>query len=1101
MTPGLFLFAAAAPHWLVDPNQVRFSTLLLLVLAGLVLLTVILYWSGVVGMLLQGFGVITRGATNAGFRVWEATLSWLPWPVFLAIQLVLLAVGAAYAPSSPALAIAGGLAPLGMGLAACLAYMFIDVERYEVARGYKALHDPLKGQRLATELVRYGNRVEMPLLASATIGMIGGFALFNFSMFGLFGTAWYTAPGAEVVYLDFLISALVHLLSVVDLLNLANTHQLAQAVVARPVAVVAKGMLATFKLFFTLVLLQQIFASVRQGRLLAETITDFWSPHEPIHQRARAALLQYGSVALTPLLFSLRQAETLTREQREQLPHVIAMIGPTAIGTLIAHLGDPNEHVRAVAVTTLGRLRATAALPRLVGLASDESDLVRLSLAQALGEIADAPAVSEPRTTRRFRMRWIWRLVPARRRAAKVVVEPATVATPALRAALADTAAAVRAAAATSLGRLGHARAGHLAADLLALLGDPDETVRERAAEALGRIGADDPASVAALTSLLADPTPTIRAAATRALGALGKAAAAAVPDLVRLLQDADETVRTVAADAIGRMGTLDGEATGTLAQALTSEDNVVRAQTAEALGTIGAAAADVAPVLAVAATDENDMVRAKAVEALGKIGEAAADIAVPRLVRALRDPDGWVSALAAEALGEMGTAADEAVPALVRSLSHRNAQVRANAAEALGKLGSVAHPAVPALERAATDEEGMVRARAVRALGEIGTPTPATRAVVRAALSAPDPATRAAAAEAFGAWGHADEVIQGELLALLDDANDEVKVRVVRVLPRLVEGTPEVVARLGHRLSADDSDWVRAEAARALGQFGPAAAAAGEALLRAAQTGEAGLREEAMRALAISQPPEAAAAFTSGLRDAETTVRKLASAGWRKANAIPEEAVPVLIEALQDPEMQVRANAAHAIGRLDPVPGEAIPLLAECVLMADAGLRLHAALALQAVPGAAVVDALHPLLDDPNPRLRLIASRRILEADGADSTALKVVADALVDPVPGVRKAALDFVQTVPALVPSVFGLLQERADQESDPEISGRLIEAIRQLEQTAVLLPGADDEVLAISESPVDSIRARSASKVLYMPDLAGAAGSRDKKDINP
>ena len=44
------------------------------------------------------------------------------------------------------------LAALGLGLAAVLAYMFIDVERYEVARGYKALHDPLKGQKLAAEL-------------------------------------------------------------------------------------------------------------------------------------------------------------------------------------------------------------------------------------------------------------------------------------------------------------------------------------------------------------------------------------------------------------------------------------------------------------------------------------------------------------------------------------------------------------------------------------------------------------------------------------------------------------------------------------------------------------------------------------------------------------------------------------------------------------------------------------------------------------------------------------------------------------------------------------------------------------------------------------
>ena len=54
---------------------------------------------------------------------------------------------------------------------------------------------------------------------------------------------------------------------------------------------------------------QQILASLRQGKFLAETITDFWSPHESIHERARSALPQYGAVAIEPLLLSLRLRE------------------------------------------------------------------------------------------------------------------------------------------------------------------------------------------------------------------------------------------------------------------------------------------------------------------------------------------------------------------------------------------------------------------------------------------------------------------------------------------------------------------------------------------------------------------------------------------------------------------------------------------------------------------------------------------------------------------------------------------------------------------------------------------------------------------------
>ena len=51
------------------------------------------------------------------------------------------------------------------------------------------------------------------------------------------------------------------------------------------------------------------------------------------------------------------------------------------------------------------------------------------------------------------------------------------------------------------------------------------------------------------------------------------------------------------------------------------------------------------------------------------------------------------------------------------------------------------------------------------------------------------------------------------------------------------------------------------------------------------------------MRALALAQPAEAAVAFQSGLRDAEAAVRVLASAGWRKAAAVPEDAVDQIVQ------------------------------------------------------------------------------------------------------------------------------------------------------------------------------------------------------------
>ncbi len=57
--------------------------------------------------------------------------------------------------------------------------------------------------------------------------------------------------------------------------------------------------------------------SLSTNKVLSETIADFWSPHESIHERARNSLPQYGAVAIEPLLASLRSVSSLTKEQRD----------------------------------------------------------------------------------------------------------------------------------------------------------------------------------------------------------------------------------------------------------------------------------------------------------------------------------------------------------------------------------------------------------------------------------------------------------------------------------------------------------------------------------------------------------------------------------------------------------------------------------------------------------------------------------------------------------------------------------------------------------------------------------------------------------------
>ena len=104
------------------------------------------------GWVLRALGLMVSGGIRQGFLLWERLLSWASWPQFLAIVCGFLVVGGVVGGRLPGLRAVCGLAPLFMGMIACLAYMFIDLERSEVERGHKAVHNPLKGQVLARHL-------------------------------------------------------------------------------------------------------------------------------------------------------------------------------------------------------------------------------------------------------------------------------------------------------------------------------------------------------------------------------------------------------------------------------------------------------------------------------------------------------------------------------------------------------------------------------------------------------------------------------------------------------------------------------------------------------------------------------------------------------------------------------------------------------------------------------------------------------------------------------------------------------------------------------------------------------------------------------------
>lgn len=922
--------------FLVRLDQLSSSYLVILGLLLVLIAAGFLFHIGLIQWAMVVFASVVRHSIRHGFQVWQRLFSWTSWPTFLSLVLMSLFVGWWMSRSFPALTVVCALIPLFMGVTACLAYMLIDLERYAVSRGYKSVHNPLKGQELAVNLVRYGQAVGVPLLVTATVGMIGGFALLNLGLYETIGRNWYIVKEGQgdPTYVDFVANALIVLLRIVDVLDFAKASHLLEVSYVRQAKWPASTLLAVFRMFFTLVLLQQIFASFRQGQVLSETITDLWNPNEPIHERACHALPQHGAGAIGPLLVSLGSVTSLTKEQRERLPVIFADIGPAAIPALVRHLHDEHEHVRAIAAGALGHLRVRGTIVLLVSLSRDSSDIVRQSLIEALGIIASSGFVpSDAQPTRVTIPHRLWRSLKWRSPFVAVSsIEPVDLAVQTLQAALADSSLSVRAQAARALGRIGPP-AVVAASSLVGLLKDEDETVRQAAIEAVGKVGGSTAAIVDALVEVLQDASPSLRVLAARELGAMGAAASEAFSALAPLLQDRDESVRDAAAEAIGQIGHLNDEATEGLVVGLVSPDSVVRAQAAEALGTIGESAQGTAPSLVDVLTDQNDTVRAKAVEALGKIGEAVADVAVIGLVRALRDQDNVVSSLAAEALGQMGELADVAIPSLIYSLQHINADVRASAAKSLGKLGVEGEGAANVLEVACRDEDANVRCQAIRALSVIDQPTPVTKQIVLGGLNDTDSRVRTAAVDALGRWGNLDEGSVSLLLSLLEDPNELVRAHVTTILPWVAGTSPAVIEGLCRRLR-DDSDLVQAQAAQALGELGSAAATAGETLLHAAQTGEASVRERARQAIVLIRPSETLASMD------EATVE------------------PGLIDALREIENQTQSIS-------EELPLDVIPIIVTSVVITESGQQVDAALTLEIILPNDVGNAIQKQADD----------------------------------------------------------------------------------------------------------------------------------------
>lgn len=195
----------------------------------------------------------------------------------------------------------------------------------------------------------------------------------------------------------------------------------------------------------------------------------------------------------------------------------------------------------------------------------------------------------------------------------------------ALREALRDKNAAVRASAASGLGEAKDRRAVE---PLIAALADKIPLVRARAATALGKIG--DKQAIASLVAALQDKAAPVRGAVAAALGEFKENIIA--PPLIERLIDKDGSVRAAAVASLGKLKTK--ETLPPLLSALQDKSPRVRAAAAIALGKLKNKQA-LEPLIA-ALKDKDQRVRRVAATALGDL---KASRAVPPLIAALQDP------------------------------------------------------------------------------------------------------------------------------------------------------------------------------------------------------------------------------------------------------------------------------------------------------------------------------------------------------------------------------------------------------------------------------------------------------------------------------
>jgi HEAT repeat protein len=351
------------------------------------------------------------------------------------------------------------------------------------------------------------------------------------------------------------------------------------------------------------------------------------------------------------------------------------------------------------------------------------------------------------------------------------------------------------------------------------------------------------------------------------------------------------------------------------LRKALASGPTLARLGAAVALGEGGEAGRVATPELLEALKDKDPRLRAAAIGSLAALGIPAKNY-TDSLLALVEDPDEKVRAAAVSAAGKMDKdQLARLVPVLKKSRSDSSVEIRRAAASSLAEVGAAAAEARPGLQAALKDADPLVRALAARALGALGGSGRELVDDLLALLGQKDPAVRLAAVEALGGFSGGVEDSMGPLLALAvsGDEPENLRLATIEALSRTAPKARAVQDALVSMLKKAPVK-IRMASARALVSCRPDPGGAVAALAAAVRDDNPDVRRAAVESVGeIGPAAQGAAEAVFGLLGNEYT-RAMGFAALKK---IQPRDVSLLRRALGHEDRYVRGFACDCLGKL----------------------------------------------------------------------------------------------------------------------------------------------------------------------------------------